>query len=234
MKKLSAIAALLCALTLSSCSAKEPKAVAPVTDEQKTAYAIGQLMSQQLVTFDLTPEELALVQKGLADGVKGTKTDIVAEEFIPKVQALQQARMVAVTEKNAKAGTDYLATHEKEVNVTKLPSGVLVKHTKEGTGPSPVATDEVKVHYEGRLIDGKVFDSSIARGEPAVFPLNGVIPCWTEAVQTLKVGGKATVICPQETAYGERGSPPKIMPKSTLVFDVELLDIVKAPAAPTP
>ncbi len=234
MKKLTAFTALLCTLALTSCSAKE-KEVKPVTDEQKTAYSIGQLMSQQLVTFDLTPEELALVQQGLADGVKGTKTDINAEEFIPKVQAMQQARMVAFTEKNAKAGTDYLAKTEKEVNVSKLPSGVLVKHTKEGTGASPVATDEVKVHYEGRLIDGKVFDSSIQRGEPAVFPLNGVIPCWTEAVQTMKVGGKATVICPQETAYGERGSPPKIMPKSTLVFDVELLDIVKEPAAaPTP
>src|SRR5690606_1431449 len=109
------------------------------------------------------------------------------------------------------------AKTEKEVNVSKLPSGVLVKHTKEGDGASPVATDEVKVHYEGRLIDGKVFDSSKQRGEPAVFPLNQVIPCWTEAVQTMKVGGTATVICPQETAYGERGSPPKIMPKSTLV-----------------
>ena len=92
----------------------------------------------------------------------------------------------------------------------------------------------MKVHYEGRLIDGKVFDSSIARGEPAVFPLNGVIPCWTEGVQTMKVGGKAQLVLPAELAYGERGSPPKIMPKSTLVFDVELLEIVKAPAAPTP
>src|SRR5262245_1927590 len=117
MKHLTAIAALICTLTLTSCSAKEPTQVAPVTEETKTAYAIGQLMSQQLTTFDLTPEELALVQKGLADGVKGTKTDIVAEEYIPKVQALQQARMVAFTEKNAKAGTDYLATAAKEVNV---------------------------------------------------------------------------------------------------------------------
>lgn len=234
MKKLTAIAALICTLALTSCSAKD-KEVKVETDEQKTAYAIGQLMSQQLVTFDLTPEELALVQKGLADGVKGTKTDVVAEEYIPKVQAMQQARMVAFTEKNAKAGADYIAKAEKEVNVSKLPSGVLVKHTKQGDGASPVATDEVKVHYEGRLIDGKVFDSSKQRGEPAVFPLNQVIPCWTEAVQTMKVGGTATVICPQETAYGERGSPPKILPKSTLVFDVELLDIVKPPAdAPKP
>src|SRR6187549_551221 len=101
MKKLTAIAALICTLALTSCSAKTAKEPAPVTDEQKTAYAIGQLMSQQLATFDLKPEELALVQKGLSDGVNGVKTDINAEEFIPKVQALQQTRMVAFTEKNA-------------------------------------------------------------------------------------------------------------------------------------
>jgi len=231
MKKLTAIAALVCTLTLTSCSAKTAKEVAPVTDEQKTAYAIGQLMSQQLATFDLKPEELALVQKGLSDGVNGVKTDIVAEDFIPKVQALQQTRMIAFTEKNAKAGTDYLAKAATEAGVTKTASGILIKHTKQGTGESPKATDEVKVHYEGRLIDGKVFDSSIARGEPAVFPLNGVIPCWTEGVQAMKVGGKAQLVCPADLAYGERGSPPKIMPKSTLVFDVELIEIVKAPAA---
>ena len=85
----------------------------------------------------------------------------------------------------------------------------------------------MKVHYEGRLIDGKVFDSSIARGEPATFPLNGVIACWTEGVQTMKVGGKAQLTCPANLAYGANGSPPTIPPESTLVFDVELLEIVK-------
>src|SRR5262245_42629507 len=116
MKNLTLIAAaLICTLTLSSCTAKEKAAPAPVTDEQKTAYALRQLLSEQIKTFDLKPEELALVQKGLADGVTGAKTDINAEDFIPKVQALQQARMVAFTEKTAKAGTDYLATVAKEV-----------------------------------------------------------------------------------------------------------------------
>jgi FKBP-type peptidyl-prolyl cis-trans isomerase len=85
----------------------------------------------------------------------------------------------------------------------------------------------VKVHYEGRLIDGKVFDSSRARGEPATFPLSGVIKCWTEGVQTMKVGGTAQLICPADLAYGANGSPPTIPPQATLVFDVELLDIVK-------
>jgi FKBP-type peptidyl-prolyl cis-trans isomerase FkpA len=230
MKKLTAIAALLCTLSLTVCdadAAKKAKEQAPMTEDQKTLYALGVLMSQSLTTFDLKPEELAQVQKGLADGVGNVKSDIKAEEYIPKVQALQQARMAVVAEKAAAAGVAFLDKASKEAGATKTASGMIIKHTKPGTGAAPVAADQVKVHYEGRLIDGKVFDSSIARGEPATFPLSGVIACWTEGVQTMKVGGKAQLICPANLAYGANGSPPTIPPQATLVFDVELLDIVK-------
>ena len=230
MKKLTAIAALLCTLSLTVCdadAAKKAKEQAPLTEDQKTLYALGVLMSQSLTTFDLKPEELVQVQKGLADGVGGVKSDIKAEEYIPKVQALQQARMAVVAEKAAAAGNAFLDNAAKEPGVTKTASGMLIKQTKPGTGASPAASDQVKVHYEGRLIDGKVFDSSIARGEPATFPLSGVIACWTEGVQTMKVGGKAQLICPANLAYGANGSPPTTPPQATLVFDVELLDIVK-------
>ncbi len=230
MKKLTAIAALLCTLSLTVCdadAAKKAKEQAPLTEDQKTLYALGVLMSQSLSTFDLKPEELAQVQKGLSDGVGGVKSDVKAEEYIPKVQALQQARMAVVAEKAAAAGVAFLDNAAKEAGATKTASGIVIKHTKEGTGASPAATDQVKVHYEGRLIDGKVFDSSIARGEPATFPLSGVIPCWTEGVQTMKVGGKAQLICPASLAYGANGSPPTIPAQATLVFDVELLEIVK-------
>jgi len=98
---------------------------------------------------------------------------------------------------------------------------------KEGAGASPKATDNLKVHYHGTLPDGKVFDSSVERKEPASFPLNGVIPCWTEGVQLMKVGGKSKLICPSQIAYGDRGSPPQIKPGATLIFEVELLDIQK-------
>jgi FKBP-type peptidyl-prolyl cis-trans isomerase FkpA len=230
MRKLTSITSILCVLTFSACNAdaaKSAKPAEPTTEEQKTVYALGLLLSQSVKTFDLTPEELALVQKGIADGVSKTPPTLNAEEYIPKVQALQQTRLTA-------AATAFMDKASKEPGVTKTASGMLIQHVKEGTGASPTASDQVKVHYEGRLVDGKVFDSSIQRGEPAEFPLNGVIPCWTEGVQTMKVGGKAKLTCPAELAYGPQGHPPAIPPQATLVFDVELLDIVKpaAPAAP--
>jgi FKBP-type peptidyl-prolyl cis-trans isomerase FkpA len=234
MKKLSALAALFCTLTLTSCSADAAKTAtpAPTTEDQKTLYALGVLMSQSLTTFELKPDELAMVQKGLADGVGGGKTEVKAEEFIPKVQALQQARLKVAQGRSEKEGTDFLAKAAAEAGATKTPSGMVIKQTQPGTGASPTASDQVKVHYTGKLINGKVFDSSVERGEPATFPLSGVIPCWTEGVQTMKVGGKAQFVCPANLAYGDRGSPPNIMPGSTLVFDVELLDIVNAEAPP--
>lgn len=108
-----------------------------------------------------------------------------------------------------------------------LPNGVKVVHTTDGTGPQPKATDTVKVHYRGTLADGKEFDSSYKRGTPASFPLNRVVPCWTEGVQKIKVGGKATLTCPPATAYGERGAGNAVPPNATLTFDIELLAIEK-------
>ena len=104
-------------------------------------------------------------------------------------------------------------------------SGLVITHVTEGTGPSPKATDVVMVHYHGTFPDGKVFDSSVERGQPARFPLNRVIPCWTEGVQEMKVGGKAKLVCPPEIAYGPRGAPPRIPPDATLHFEVELIEI---------
>lgn len=106
-----------------------------------------------------------------------------------------------------------------------LPSGVKVEHTTVGTGASPKASDTVKVHYKGTLADGKEFDSSFKRNAPATFPLNRVIPCWTQGLQTMKVGGKATLTCPPATAYGERGAGGAVPPNATLTFEVELLAI---------
>jgi FKBP-type peptidyl-prolyl cis-trans isomerase FkpA len=104
-------------------------------------------------------------------------------------------------------------------------SSLQITHVVEGTGPSPKATDVVRVHYTGTFEDGTVFDSSVQRGQPASFPLNRVIPCWTQGLQQMKVGGKAKLVCPPQLAYGERGAPPRIPPNATLNFEVELLAI---------
>ena len=129
--------------------------------------------------------------------------------------------MFALQQKG-KATVDQAA---KEQGAEQLPSGVVVKSLRPGTGANPTAADTVKVHYEGRLVDGTVFDSSYKRNEPASFPLNGVVPCWTQGLQKMKVGEKAQLTCPAEVAYGDQGSPPQIPGGATLVFDVELLEV---------
>jgi len=204
----------------------------PTTDEQKTIYALGLALSRNLATFNLTPEELQFVEQGLSDGVLNKKPVVTLEEFGPKIQELQKSRISAAAAVEKKKGEEYIAKAAKEKGAKKLDSGVVVQEIKAGTGAAPKATDRVKVHYHGTLTDGTVFDSSVDRGQPATFPLNGVVPCWTQGLQEMKVGGKSKLTCPSDTAYGDRGSPPKIKPGSTLVFDVELLEIVEAPAAP--
>jgi FKBP-type peptidyl-prolyl cis-trans isomerase FkpA len=228
MKKLNAVLTILFALSISACAdaAKKEKEV-PMTPEQKALHSLGVLMSQNIASFQLTPEEAEFVKRGLGDGISGKVKPADVQADIAKLQELERTRVTAKNEKLATEGNAYLDKASKEAGATKTESGIVIKHTTPGTGPSPKATDQVKVHYEGRLIDGKVFDSSMQRGEPATFPLNGVIPCWTEGVQSMKVGGKAQLICPPDKAYGPSGSPPNIPPQATLVFDVELLEIVK-------
>jgi FKBP-type peptidyl-prolyl cis-trans isomerase FkpA len=197
------------------------------TDDQKTLYALGLLISQNLSSFGLTEAEMEIVKAGLTDGVLGKDKKVDLQTYGPKVQALQQTRAAAVAANEKKAASAYLVKAAGEKGASKTASGVIITPIKAGTGASPKATDKVKVHYHGTLTDGTVFDSSVKRGEPATFPLNGVIPCWTEGVQQMKVGGKSRLVCPSELAYGDRGAPPMIRPGATLVFEVELLEIVK-------
>jgi len=199
----------------------------PTTDEQKMFYALGLAISQNLNTFNLTEAELEMVKSGMSDGVlhKTPKADL--QTYGPKLQELQRTRMTAIAAEEKKAGQAFLDKAAAEKGATKTPSGLIIKTLKPGTGASPKATDKVKVHYHGTLTDGTVFDSSVQRGEPVTFPLNGVIKCWTEGVQLMKVGEKSRLVCPADLAYGERGAPGRIKPGATLVFDVELLDIVQ-------
>lgn len=127
----------------------------------------------------------------------------------------------------ALAGASLFSLAHAAAPAETLPSGVKIVHTTDGTGPMPKASDTVKVHYRGTLANGTEFDSSYKRGEPASFPLNRVVPCWTEGMQKIKVGGKATLTCPPATAYGDRGAGGVVPPGATLTFEVELLAIEK-------
>ncbi|MCA1958077.1 MAG: FKBP-type peptidyl-prolyl cis-trans isomerase [Nitrospira sp.] len=198
----------------------------PASEDQKTLYALGLAISQSLSTFALSETELEMVKVGMADGVLKRTPKVDLQAYGPKIQQLQQTRLGVLAEQEKKAGAAFLAKAASEKGSIKTESGAVITPIKLGSGATPKSTDTVKVHYHGTLIDGTVFDSSVKRGEPATFPLDQVITCWTEGVQQIKVGGKSRLICPSNLAYGDRGSPPVIKPGATLVFEVELLEIV--------
>jgi FKBP-type peptidyl-prolyl cis-trans isomerase len=199
----------------------------PATESAKMLYAIGLMMSQNLGPLKLTAAELGSVQEGLTDGVLGRPPKVELATYGPKLQEFAKGRLGAAAAGEKKAGAAFVATEAAQPGAVKQPSGFVYKEEKAGTGAAPKATDKVKVHYRGTLADGTVFDSSIDRGEPVTFPLNGVIPCWTQGLQLMKEGGKARLVCPSELAYGDEGRPPKIKGGATLVFEVELISIEK-------
>jgi|SRR6185503_3861292 FKBP-type peptidyl-prolyl cis-trans isomerase FkpA len=214
-------------LVIALCAAATmARAAEPQTDEQKALYALGVAMSQNLTSFSLSDAELEFVKAGLADGAKGkTPANYDPQPYFAKLTEMQKTRSAA-------AGKVVLDKAAAEKGAKRTASGLVITTIKEGTGASPKATDTVKVHYHGTLPNGKVFDSSRTRGEPAEFQLDGVIKCWTEGVQTMKVGGKSKLTCPADTAYGDRPPPGSGIPaNSPLIFEVELLDIPK-PVAP--
>jgi FKBP-type peptidyl-prolyl cis-trans isomerase FklB len=201
------------------------------TPEQKAGYAIGVNIGSNLVSNGLTGDlDLAAIIAGLQESVAGGELKMTAADMEAAMQAfttLQQEKM------KAQAGVDFLAQNGAKEGVTTTASGLqysVVTDAADASAALPKETDTVSVHYTGTLIDGTVFDSSVERNEPATFPLNGVIPGWTEGLQLMKVGAKYRFFIPSALAYGEAGAPPVIPPNSTLIFDVELLSI-EAPAA---
>lgn len=201
------------------------------TFKDKLSYSMGHDMGTYLnsVGDELDLDRLLQGLKAAYDGKESVlpreEMQTVQQEFAQKMQAKQEAAMVALQEKNKKAGDDFLTTNAQKDGVVVTKTGLQYEIIKPGTGKSPKAEETVTVHYTGKTIDGTVFDDSTKRGEPAVFGVNQVIPGWTEVLQLMKEGAKYHVVIPPNLAYGQRGVPPMIEPNSVLVFDVELIAI---------
>lgn len=206
--------------------------------KDKVSYAIGLDIGTKLKAQSVEVNTATLL-RGLDDGYSGaaplmTDNDVrvTLMDLQKHLMAKQQERAKIQGEKNKKEGEGFLAANAKKEGVKTLPSGLQYKVLKEGNGPVPKATDTVETNYRGTLIDGTEFDSSYKRGTPATFPVNAVIPAWTEALQLMKVGSKWQLFVPSNLAYGERGAGREIGPNATLVFEVELLGIKEAPPKP--
>jgi len=208
------------------------------TPKAKVSYAIGQDIGKSIARFK-DDIDLGSLKQGLDDAMNNREPKLTPEEARAVLQEFQMTMMAKQNtqskpdgDKNVKEGRDFLAKNVTAPGVKVTKSGLQYQVLKEGTGAIPKASDTVKVNYRGTLIDGKEFDSSYKRGEPVVFPVKGVIPGWTEALQLMKVGGKYKLVVPSELGYGARGAGQDIGPNTTLVFEVELLGIEKTAAKP--
>ena len=200
------------------------------TEDERTFYAYGYRMGQNLAATSPSDAEAKALSKGLRDAVTGKPEAVSLAVYLPKVGETMNKRLSAKSDAVKAKGQAYAKKFAKEDGVKPIPTGGFIKTLTEGSGPVPTADDSVKVHYRGTLLDGTEFDSSYKRNEPATFPLRNVIPCWTNGVAMMKAGGKSKLVCPSDVAYGDQGHPPTIPGGATLVFEVELLEILKADA----
>ncbi|KAB2823825.1 FKBP-type peptidyl-prolyl cis-trans isomerase [Aliivibrio finisterrensis] len=199
------------------------------TVEQRASYGIGLQMGQQLAQSGLEGLNVAAIAKGIATSLTGDMPEIEVDAINEALQALHMRAEEARAEASKAAAADgeaFLADNALRSEVTVLESGLQYEVLTEGTGEIPTSDKTVRVHYHGMLTDGTVFDSSVERGQPAEFPVTGVIAGWVEALQLMPVGSKWKLAIPQNLAYGERGAGAAIPPYAALVFEVELLDII--------
>lgn len=198
------------------------------SEKERLSYAIGVQLGGSLKQQGFTDVDANALAQAIADVIAGKELQVSMQDMQAAIQSFQQKKL-AEREAEAKtakaAGDKYRAENKKKKGVKETKSGIQYEVLKEGKGKKPKATDTVSVHYHGTLIDGKVFDSSVSRGTPATFPLNGVIKGWTEIVQMMPVGSKWRVVIPPELAYGENGAGQTIGPNETLIFEIELLSI---------
>lgn len=195
-----------------------------VTDEEKTFYYLGTMLGGNLASFELTEQEQQLVLQGLQASMAGEAQQLDDQTYRMKLNEISQQRVAVAAAREAELSQAYVAEMAAEKGAITTPSGLVFLEITAGEGEQPTAESTVTAHYHGTLRDGTVFDSSVNRGQPLTIPLNRVIPCWTEAIAMMQVGGKARITCPARIAYGDRASGP-IPPGSALTFEVELLGI---------
>ena len=194
---------------------------------EKLSYALGMVIAHNLKGMGVSALDNAAFAQAVSDVMGGATTTMSDAEAQRTVSEFMQKQQAEAGKAVREAGEKFLAENAEKPGVVVLPSGLQYTVITEGTGAKPKATDRVKCHYEGTLTNGQVFDSSYRRGEPAVFPLNGVIAGWTEGVQLMAEGAKYRFFIPYHLAYGERGAGQSIPPYAALVFDVELIEVVK-------
>ena len=191
----------------------------------KISYAIGMSMASNLMNSGLRNIEVESFVKAFTEVINNESTSMSPDEANQTLQEYFSKQQEEMLNKNLEIGIAFLEENSKKENVVSLPSGLQYEILTEGNGPKPKATDSVKCHYHGTLLDGTVFDSSVQRGQPAVFGVNQVIKGWVEALQLMSVGSKWKLFIPSSLAYGSQGAGNSIEPNSTLIFEVELLGI---------
>lgn len=216
-----ALVAIIASLTASQALAQ----VKVETDTEKAIYLIGVDFGQRLQPLYLTDEEVQIIAKGLRDQTAGKAMQLDPAVYGPKLTALQEERAKKALAEEAPKAAAYIKEQAKQDGAKQTSSGLIFTEVEAGSGKSPSEGSKVSVHYTGTLRDGQVFDSSVARGQPAEFVIGQVIKCWNEALPMMKVGGKAKLVCPAEIAYGDGGVPGAIPPGAVLTFDVELLSV---------